>query len=64
MRKKYFVANNLWGEEHGMQMTEMSEGLLLNSKYIKMGHSPLFSSAKLKIAITAVKVIWVLASDD
>ena len=54
-------------------MTVMSEGFFLNSKYIKMGeiqnilkwlkfkldHSPLFSSAKLKIAIAAVKVILV-----
>ena len=29
----------------------------------KLDHSPLFSSAKLKIAIAAVKVIWV-SSDD
>ena len=34
---KYFVANNLLGEWGSMQMTVMSEGLLLNSKYIKMG---------------------------
>ena len=38
MRKQYFVANNLqllgaWGS---MQMTVMSEGLLLNLKYINM----------------------------
>ena len=31
--------------------------------YNKVDHSPLFSSAKLKIAIAAVKVIWV-SSDD
>ena len=37
MRKQYFVANNLLGEWRSMQMTVMSEGLLLNSKYIKMG---------------------------
>ena len=37
MRKQYFVANNLLGELRSMQMTVMSEGLLLNSKYIKMG---------------------------
>ena len=36
MRKQYFVANNLLGEWGSMQMTVMSEGLLLNSKYIKM----------------------------
>ena len=35
--KQYFVANNLLGEWGSMQMTVMSEGLLLNSKYIKMG---------------------------
>ena len=29
----------------------------------KLDHSPLFSSAKLKMAIAAVKVIW-LSSDD
>ena len=37
MRKQYFVANNLLGEWRSMQMTVISEGLLLNSKYIKMG---------------------------
>ena len=38
MRKQYFVANNLLGEWGSMQKTVMSEGLLLNSKYIqKMG---------------------------
>ena len=37
MRKQYFVANNLLGECGSMQMTVISEGLLLNSKYIKMG---------------------------
>ena len=37
MRKQYFVANNLLGAWGSMQMTVMSEGLLLNSKYIKMG---------------------------
>ena len=37
MRKQYFVANNLLGEWGSMQMTVMSEGFLLNSKYIKMG---------------------------
>ena len=37
MRKQYFVADNLLGEWRSMQMTVMSEGLLLNSKYIKMG---------------------------
>ena len=36
MRKQYFVANNLLGEWGSMQMTVMSEGLLLNLKYIKM----------------------------
>ena len=36
MRKQYFVANNLLGEWGSMQMTVVSEGLLLNSKYIKM----------------------------
>ena len=38
MRKQYFVvfvANNLWGE--GPWKSVMSEGLLLNSKSIKMG---------------------------
>ena len=30
---------------------------------IRLDHSPLFSSAKLKMAIAAVKVIWV-SSDD
>ena len=29
MRKQYFVANNLLGEWGSMQMTVMSEGLLL-----------------------------------
>ena len=37
MRKQYFDANNLLGEWRSMQMTVMSEGFLLNSKYIKMG---------------------------
>ena len=37
MRKQYFVANNLLGKWRSMQMTVMSESLLLNSKYIKMG---------------------------
>ena len=37
MRKQYFLATNLLGEWGSMQMTVMSEGLLLNSKYIKMG---------------------------
>ena len=37
MRKQYFVANNLLGEWGSVQMTVMSEGLLLNSKYIKLG---------------------------
>ena len=36
MRKQYFVANNLLGVV-SMEMTVTSEGLLLNSKYIKMG---------------------------
>ena len=36
MRKQYFVPNNLLGEWGSMQMTVMSGGLLLNSKYIKM----------------------------
>ena len=35
--KTNFVANNLLGERGSLQMTVMSEGLLLNSKYIKMG---------------------------
>ena len=34
--KQYFVANNLLGEWGSLQMTVMSEGLLLNLKYIKM----------------------------
>ena len=34
--KQYFVANNLLGEWGSMEMTEMSEGLLLNLKYIEM----------------------------
>ena len=37
MRKQYFVANNLLGEWGSMQITVMSEGLLLYSKYIKIG---------------------------
>ena len=37
MRKQYFVAINLLGEWGSMQMIVMSEGLLLNSKYIEMG---------------------------
>ena len=36
MSKQYFVANNLLGAWGSMQMTVMSEGLLLNLKYIKM----------------------------
>ena len=36
MRKQYFVANNLLGAWGSMKMTVMSEGLLLNLKYIKM----------------------------
>ena len=31
---------------------------------MKLDHSPLFSSAKLKIAIVAVKVIWVSSDDE
>ena len=38
MRKQYFVTNNLLGKWGSMQKTVMSEGLLLTSKYIKMGH--------------------------
>ena len=34
MRKQYFVANNLFGERGSMQLTVMSEGLLLNAKCI------------------------------
>ena len=34
---QYFVANNLLGEWGSMQITIMSESLLLNSKYIEMG---------------------------
>ena len=37
MTEQYFVGNNLLGEWGSMQMTVMSEDLLLNSKYIKMG---------------------------
>ena len=37
MRKHYFVEINLSGEWGFMQMTVMSAGLLLNSKYIEMG---------------------------
>ena len=37
MRKQYFVATNLLGDRVSMQMIVMSEGLLLNSNYIKMG---------------------------
>ena len=33
MRKQYFVAKNLLGEWGSMQMTVMSDGLLLNSKF-------------------------------
>ena len=33
MRKQYFVAINLLGEWGSIQMTVMSEGLPLNSKY-------------------------------
>ena len=36
IRKQYFVANNLLGAWGSMQMTVMSEGLLLNLKYVKM----------------------------
>ena len=36
MRKQYFVAKNLLGAWGSIQMTIMSEGLLLNLKYIKM----------------------------
>ena len=35
--KTIFVVNNLLGEWGSMQVTVMSEGMLLNSKYIKMG---------------------------
>ena len=34
MRKQYFDANNLFGEGGSMQLTVMSEGLLLNAKCI------------------------------
>ena len=34
IRKQYFVANNLLGEWGSMQMTVISEGLLLNSKCV------------------------------
>ena len=37
MKKQYFVVMNFLGEWGSIQMTVMSEGLLLNSKYIKMG---------------------------
>ena len=41
MTEQYFVGNNLLGEWGSMQMTVMSEDLLLNSKYIKMGREEL-----------------------
>ena len=55
MRKQYFAANNLLGVWASMQMTVMSEGLHLNSKYIKMGRKvqsdePLSSSYGRKAA--------------
>ena len=37
MRKQYVVAINLLREWGSMQMIVMSEGFLLNSKYIEMG---------------------------
>ena len=47
MRKQYFVANNLLGAWGSMQMTEMSEGFLLNSKYVKMARDEGSSQALL-----------------
>ena len=45
MRKQYFAAINLLGDWGSMQMTVMSEGLLLNSNYIKMGREKVVSFA-------------------
>ena len=65
MRKQYFVANNLFGEWGSVQMTVMSEGLLLNSKYIKMarkvgGFRALLTQLPLVI-VCHESIIWRLA---
>ena len=67
MRKQYFVSNNLLGEWGSMQMTVMSEGLLLNSKYIKMsreegGFQALLTQLPLVIIIVEMSVQYVMSS--
>ena len=58
MRKQYFVANNLLGEWESMQMTVMSEGLLLNSKYIKMGREEGGFQALLAQLPIVIVMVW------
>ena len=65
MRKQYFVANNLLGEWGSTQMTLMSEGLLLNSKYIKMASEEGVFQALLRqlplVIVCHELIIWQLA---
>ena len=65
--KQYFVANNLLGEWGSLQMTVMSEGLLLNLKYIKMsreegGFQALLTQLPLVIIIVEMSVQYVMSS--
>ena len=67
MRKQYFVANNLLGEWGSLQMTVMSEDLLLNLKYIKMsreegGFQALLTQLPLVIIIVEMSVQYVMSS--
>ena len=57
-QKQYFVANNLLGEWGSMQMTVMSEGLLLNSKYIKMGREEGGFQALLAQLPIVIVMVW------
>ena len=64
MRKQYFVTNNLLGEWGSMQMTVINEGLLLNSKYIKMGHEEEGFQAFLTqppLVLFAMRAVWRLS---
>ena len=61
MRKQYFVAINFLGKWGSNQMTAMSEGLPLNSKYIKMGLEKGVSQAfkELPLVVLAMSLtIW------
>ena len=62
MRKQYFVANNLLGAWGSMQITVMSEGFLLNSKYVKMARDEGGSQALLTqlplVIVCHELIIW------